>query len=66
MLTLKTSIAASIIVGTVAATAGITYVAMKTAIAVSCPNPSPAASSPSGPSALPPGDPVQPYHGKQW
>jgi hypothetical protein len=66
MLTLKARVATAIVAGTVAATAGITYVATKTAIAVSCPNPPAAASSPSGPSALPPGDPVQPYRGKQW
>jgi hypothetical protein len=66
MLTLKTSVATAIVAGAVAATAGITYVTTKTAVAVNCPSPSVAASSPSPPSALPPGDPVQPYHGKQW
>jgi hypothetical protein len=66
MLTLKTSIAAAIVVGALAATAGITYTVTKTTIAVGCPAPTIMAPMPSGQSALPPGNPAQPYHGKQW
>jgi hypothetical protein len=66
MLTLKESVAAAILVGAVAATAGITYVATKTTVTVSCPSPPVAAAPPSASSALPTGAPVQPYHGKQW
>jgi hypothetical protein len=65
-MTLKTSVATAIVAGTIAATAGVTYMATKTAVAVNCPAPPATASSPRAPSALPPGDPVQPYHGKQW
>ena len=37
MLTLKTSVAAAILVGVMAATAGVTYVAARTSVSVSCP-----------------------------
>ncbi len=37
MLTLKASVAAAILVGAMAATAGATYVATKTTVAVNCP-----------------------------
>ena len=66
MLTLKTGVAAAILAGAVAATAGVTYVVTRTAVAVSCPTPAAVNLAPSGPSALPPGAPVQPYHGKQF
>jgi hypothetical protein len=66
MLTLKTSVAAAICIGVVAATAAGTYVATRTTVAMSCPAPTPASQTPSGGSALPPGNPVHPYHGTQW
>ena len=66
MLTLKTSVAAAIFAIAITATAGVTYLATKTAVAVICPSPLAAAPSSSTRPALPPGNPVQPYHGKQW
>lgn len=45
MLTLKASVATAILLGTIATTAGITYVATKTTVAMSCPVPSTASNS---------------------
>jgi hypothetical protein len=39
MLTLKASVAVAILVGSIAATAGLTYVATKATVAVNCPTP---------------------------
>ena len=66
MLTLNTGVAVAILAGAVAATAGITYVVTKTAVTVNCPASAATNSTPNGSSALPPGAPVQPYHGKQF
>jgi hypothetical protein len=38
MLTLKTSVAAAILVGSIAATAGATYVVTRASVTVSCPS----------------------------
>jgi hypothetical protein len=65
MLTLKASVAAIVLAASITATAGITYVATRMSVAVSCPTPVAATAAPRR-SALPPGDPVQPSHGKQW
>ena len=65
MLTLKASVAAIVLAASITATAGITYVATRMSVAVSCPTPVTATTAPER-SALRPGDPVQPSHGKQW
>ena len=66
MLTLKASVAAIVLAASITATAGITYVAARMSVTVSCPAPVAATAPPTGRSALPPGDPIQPSHGKQW
>lgn len=65
MLTLKTSVAAAIFVGAIAATAGVTYLATKTTVAVSCPSPivAPSASDNRG---IPLGKPLPLNQGKHW
>jgi hypothetical protein len=66
MLPLKASIVAIVLATSITATAGITYVATRMSVAVSCPAPVAATAPPLGRPALPPGDPVQPSRGKQW
>jgi hypothetical protein len=65
MLTLKASAAAAVLAASVAATAGITYIATRMSVTVSCPAPTVAAS----PTARPdlPSGPVLPLgQGKKW
>lgn len=67
MLTLKASVAAAILVGTIAATAGVTYVATKAnmQVSVSCPptaTPAPSVVKP----PLPQGAPVPLNQGKTY
>ena len=66
MLTLNTGVAVAILAGAVAASAGITYVVTETATTVSCPAAVVTNTGPNKSSILPPGAPVQPYHGKQF
>jgi hypothetical protein len=66
MLKLNISVALTILGGAIAVAAGVTYVVTKIAITVSCPAPAFTNAEPSESSPLPPGAPVQPYHGKQF
>lgn len=67
MLTLKASVAAAILAGAIAATAGITYVATKAnmQVSVSCPPAAASAPSPVKP-PLPQGAPVPLNQGKTY
>lgn len=67
MMTLKASVAAAILVGAVAGTAGITYVATKASMDVSVSCPAPVASTPPTSRPFPPrGDVAPTTGGKQW
>jgi hypothetical protein len=65
MLTLKASVATAILIGSIAATAGATYVATKTAFAVNCPAPTvpPHATDNRG---IPLGEPLPLNQGRKW
>jgi hypothetical protein len=65
MLTLKASVAAAILVGSIAATAGATYVATKATVAVNCPAPAvtPPAADKRG---VPLGEPLPLNQGRKW
>lgn len=65
MLTLKTSVAAAILVGAMAATAGVTYVAARTSVSVSCPG-AVAATPPATRPDLPLGQLPPLHQGKQF
>jgi hypothetical protein len=64
-MTLKASVAAAILVGSIAATAGATYVATKATVAVNC-----SASSATPPAAdnrgIPLGEPLPLNQGRKW
>jgi hypothetical protein len=65
MLTLKASVAAAILAASIAGTAGVTYVATRMSVEVSCPSPAVAASPPARPDL--PSGPVLPLgQGKKW
>jgi hypothetical protein len=70
MLTLKASIAASVLAGTALASAGAGYVVSRTTmtaqVAVSCPTPAANASAPEPPHALPNGPTISATKGKEW
>ena len=67
MFTLKASVAATILAGTIAATAGVTYVTTKanTQVSVSCPRTAASEPVPARP-ALPQGAPVPLNQGKTY
>lgn len=67
MLTLKVSVAAAVLAGAIAATAGVTYIATKASmqVSVSCPPTAASAPSPARP-ALPQGAPVPLNQGKTY
>jgi hypothetical protein len=66
-MTLRASVAAAILAGAVAGTAGITYVATKASINVSLSCPAPAAAAPPASRPFPPrGEIPSTTGGKQW
>jgi len=65
MLTLKTSVAAAILVGSIAATAGVTYLATKTTVAVNCPSPIMPRPAPDN-RGIPLGQSLPLNQGKKW
>ncbi len=67
MLTLKASVASAILAGTIAATAGVTYLATKASmrVSVNCPPIAASAPSPARP-GLPQGAPVPLNQGKTY
>jgi hypothetical protein len=67
MMTLRASVAAAIITGAVAGSAGITYVATKASMNVTVSCPAPAAAAPPASRPFPPRGDVPPTTGgKQW
>jgi hypothetical protein len=65
MMTLKASVAAAILVGSIAATAGATYVATKATVAVNCP--APTAPPPSADNrCIPLVEPLPLNQGRKW
>ena len=65
MLTLKASVAAAILIGSIAATAGVTYFATKTVVAVNCPLPIVARPAPDT-RGIPLGQSLPLNQGKKW
>lgn len=66
MLTLKASVAAAILIGAVAATAGATYFATKTTVTASCSFPIPTPPTAADNRGIPLGKPLPLDQGKKW